>query len=96
MALYLPGTQPVQLTFVPVQPALHTQDAMFALRATEFEYRGHERHCDLSSSEYKPATQSPHVFVNELTKAEYCPTAQSVHFADPIVSLYLPATQPVH
>ena len=72
-----------------------THIIMLSLRATVYEFAGHDRHSDLSSSAYVPSTQYLHVFVDAFTRSEYFPAAQSVHFADPLMALYLPATQPV-
>jgi len=94
-ALYLPTAQSVQLPFVPVQPALQTQDEMLALPFFESAFT-HSRHFVLSSAEYEPDAQSLHVScVDELTRTEYFPAAQSEHATDPTLGLYLPATQAV-
>jgi len=95
VVLYLPATQATQLTFTPDQPALQTQDVMLSLSVSEYEFAGHERHSDLSLAEYKPAVHSLHVSLDALTASEYFPGSQSVHTADPVVVLYLPATHAV-
>jgi len=46
----------MQSPFVPVQPALHRQDAMLSLPVAEYESR-HSRHRDLLWFEYEPAAQ---------------------------------------
>jgi len=62
LALYLPGTQPIQSPFVPVHPALQVHEVLLKLLAAEYAFT-HHTHIDLSSAEYFPAIQSLHVFV---------------------------------
>jgi hypothetical protein len=62
----------------PVDPLLHLQSDTDELPAGEFEFVGHEPlHVEM---EMAPDA------------AEYVPPLQSVHTADPVEVLYLPAT----
>jgi len=76
LSLYLPGTQPVQLPSVPVQPALQKQEEMCSLSISENEFGPHIRHFDLSSVVYEPAAQSKQPSSDNLTCV---PDEQSVH-----------------
>jgi len=67
LALYLPATQPLQLPFVPYQPALHEQSEMLSLWTNEYVFCGHERRTLFWSFEYDPAVQFIQVSVTELT-----------------------------
>ena len=67
VALYLPATQPMQLPFVPYQPALHEQSEILSLGTNECEFCGHERHALFWSLEYDPAIQMTQVSVTAVT-----------------------------
>jgi len=86
----VPDTQALQSPSLPDQPALHTQYEILSLAAAEPEFAGHERHSNLSPLRYEPCAQRTHVTAEG---CEYSPTPQSVHCADPGISLYLPGTQ---
>jgi len=58
----------------------------------EYKYTRHNRHFDLPSVTYESASQSTQLGADVL---EYFPAPQSVHATDPMLSLYLPGTQPV-
>ena len=90
LVLYFPATHGVQLPYVPNHPTLQKQDVMLSPPATEYEYCGHKRHCDLSSAEYEPAAQLTQLSADG---TEYLPAPQPVHSADPFMCLYFPATQ---
>ena len=90
-SLYLPATHAEQAPSLPVQPALHTHDVIFALPAIECAFT-HSTHSDLSSAEYEPAVQSMQVWLDAFTASECFPAAQAVHASGPGSSLYLPAT----
>jgi len=93
IGLYFPTTQAEQVPFVPVQPALQTQDVMSPPCGEVYEFAGHITHCDRSLVEYEPASQ-----LTQLTAVvlEYLPAPQPVHSADPLLNLYFPATHGVH
>jgi len=76
LSLYLPATHPLQLLFVPDQPALQEQYVMLTLPDTEYEFAGHRMHSALSSTEYFPALQFTQVTAEVL---EYVPAAQPEH-----------------
>ena len=71
------------------------------LPAGEFEYSGHDLHVELVeapfASEYVCGPHSTHVpTVEAPTAVEYVPAPQSVQLADPVDSLFFPATHAVH
>jgi len=76
LSLYLPATHPLQLLFVPDQPALQEQYVMLTLPDTEYEFAGHRVHPALSSAEYFPASQFTQVTAEVL---EFVPPAQAEH-----------------
>jgi len=79
VGLYLAATHPLQLSFLPDQPALHKQKVILSLPIGECEFWGHEMHTFLVVFEYDPAKQSVHVLLVEVTLAENFPLAQSEH-----------------
>jgi len=76
LSLYLPATHPLQLLFVPDQPALQEQYVMLALADTEYVFAGHLMHSALSPAEYFPASQFTQVTAEVL---EFVPPAQAEH-----------------
>ena len=95
LALYVPGTQPMQLLIVPDQPAWHEQSAMLSLPTGEYVFSGHDTHKVLLPTAYDLAAQYVHVSVAEFRYVENFPAAHREHGSDPGFALYLPATQPV-
>ena len=92
--LYLPATQPTQLPFVLVQPAVQKQSELSSLPCRECEPAWHSMHCELSAEEYEPALQCLHVFTGEATAAEKNPLSHCTHPSwDRACTLYLPAGQ---
>jgi H2-forming N5,N10-methylenetetrahydromethanopterin dehydrogenase-like enzyme len=81
-ALYCPASHGVQVSpSGPENPALQVQLVTTALPAGELEFGG----------------QSLHVELAEAPKSvEYVPVAQSVHAADPVNALYVPAMHAAH
>jgi len=68
---------------------------MLSLPIPEYESRGQNKHCDLSSEECEPDAHGRHLSVDAFTKTEKWPAPQYEHAMDPELSLYLPATQPL-
>ena len=77
LALYVPGTQPMQLLIVPDQPAWHEQSAMLSLPTGEYVFSGHDTHKVLLPTAYDLAAQFSHVA--EFRYAENFPAAQREH-----------------
>jgi hypothetical protein len=65
----------------PENPAFQVQFVKAALPAGELEFDGQALHVELA--------EAP-------TAVEYVPAPQSVHVADPVKALYLPASHAVH
>ena len=79
--LYFPATHPVQKTpSLPVYPALHLQSVTWSLASRDCMYTG----------------QTTQVLLVAATTVEYVCATQSVHTAEPLVGLNVPATHAVH
>ena len=81
-ALYFPATHSEHVSpSYPDEPALQAQAVETELPAREWEFAGHAKHTETS---FAP------------TDAEYVPTSQSKHGADPASGVYFPATHSEH
>jgi hypothetical protein len=81
VVLYFPATHPVHTApSGPVYPALHLHFVIAPLPSTDCVYIG----------------QPTHVLLVAATTVEYVSATQLVHTAEPLVVLYVPATQAAH
>ena len=82
-------TQVLHTPLIRDQSCLQTQSSLVR-KGTSFA--GHEEHFFLSSCAYEPAAQYVQVTFDVVM---YSPGSQSMHSADPVLDLYLPATHSV-